>query len=91
MALGIYFVHEGFTPEKYDEALQRLDAAGAGSPKGRSSHFALESDGPIQVFDVWESQEDFDAFGETLVPILAGLGVQLGAPMVASVYNSIEG
>lgn len=91
MALGIYFVHEGFTPEKYNQAIQRLDDAGAGSPKGRSSHFALESDGAIQVFDVWESQEDFDAFGATLVPILTELGVQLGAPMVATVYNSLPG
>lgn len=91
MALGIYIVHEGFTREKYDEALKKLDAAGAGSPKGRSNHFALESDGSIQVFDVWDSQEDFDAFGETLVPILAELDVHLGPPMVASVYNTIKG
>jgi hypothetical protein len=91
MALGIYFVHEGFTPELYNQAIQRLDDAGAGSPKGRSSHFALESDGAIQVFDVWETQEDFDAFGATLVPILTELGVQLGAPMVATVYNTIPG
>lgn len=91
MALGIYFVHEGFTPDKYDSTIKQLDAAGAGSPKGRSSHFALESDGAIQVFDVWESQEDFDAFGQTLVPILTGLGVKLAAPMVATVYNSIAG
>jgi hypothetical protein len=91
MALGFYFVHEGFTPEKYDEAIQRLDAAGAGSPKGRLNHFALESDGAIQVFDVWESQEDFEAFGETLVPILGELGVTLQAPSVAKVFNSITG
>jgi hypothetical protein len=51
----------------------------------------LESDGAIQVFDVWESQEVFDAFGETLVPILTDLGVTLGAPAVATVYNSISG
>jgi hypothetical protein len=91
MALGIYFTHGGFTSDKYDEAIKLLDDAGEGSPKGRSSHFALESDGAIQVFDVWESQEDFDAFGKTLVPILTGLGVELGAPMVASVYNEIAG
>lgn len=48
MALGIYFVHMGFTPEKYDEAIKKLEAAGAGSPKGRLNHFALESDGKIQ-------------------------------------------
>ena len=91
MALGIYFVHEGFTPDRYDEAIKQLDAAGAGSPKGRSSHFALESDGAIQVFDVWESQEDFEAFGKTLVPILTGLGVKLGEPSIASIYSSIPG
>ena len=91
MALGIYIVHVGFTSEKYDEVIKKLDAAGEGSPKGRSSHIALESDGAIQVFDVWESQEDFDAFGKTLVPILQGLGVELAAPMVATVYNSIAG
>ena len=91
MALGIYIVHEGFTPEKYDEVIKQLNAAGAGSPKGRSSHFALESDGAIQVFDVWESQADFDAFGETLVPILTGQGIKLREPMVANVYNSITG
>jgi hypothetical protein len=91
MALGIYFVHEGFTPEKYDEAIKQLDDAGQGSPKSRSSHFALESDGAIQIFDLWESQEDFDAFGKTLVPIRSNLGVQLGAPSVASIYNSMQG
>jgi hypothetical protein len=91
MALGIYFMHGGFTPEKYNEAIKKLEAAGAGSPKGRSNHFALESDGAIQVFDVWETQEDFDAFGKTLVPILTGLGVELGAPMVANVHNVIVG
>ncbi len=91
MALGIYFVHEGFTPEKYNNAIKQLEAAGAGAPKGRTYHVALESNGEIQVFDIWESQEDFDAFGPTLVPILAELGVSLKDPMVATVHNVIVG
>ena len=91
MALGIYFAHVGFTREKYEKALAQLDAAGAGSPKGRTLHVALESDGAINIFDIWESQEDFDAFGSTLVPILSELGVELAAPMVANVENVIEG
>jgi hypothetical protein len=91
MALGIYFVHEGFTPEKYGNAIKKLDAAGAGAPNGRTFHVALESNGLIQVFDIWESQEDFDAFGATLVPILKELGVELSEPMVANVHNVIEG
>jgi hypothetical protein len=91
MALGFYFVHSGFTPDKYDAVIKQLDAAGAGAPKGRSLHVALEANGEIQVFDIWESQETFDAFGATLVPILAGVGVELNEPMVASVHNVIEG
>jgi hypothetical protein len=51
----------------------------------------MESDGLIQVFDVWESQEAFDAFGATLVPIMSGLGVDPGQPMVAPVRNVIKG
>jgi hypothetical protein len=91
MALGIYFVHEGFTPEKYNSAIKKLEAAGGGAPEGRTYHVALESNGEIQVFDIWESQEDFDAFGSTLVPILTELGVSLAEPMVATVHNVIVG
>ncbi|MGO8864208.1 MAG: hypothetical protein ACLQRH_26060 [Acidimicrobiales bacterium] len=91
MALGFYFAHVGFTPEKYESAIKQLEAAGAGAPKGRTLHVALESEGSINVFDIWESQEEFEAFGPTLMPILTELGVELQAPMVAQVHNVIEG
>jgi hypothetical protein len=91
MALGFYFTPSSFTPDRYDEAVSRLEAAGAGAPPGRTYHVALETDGQIQVFDVWESQEAFDAFGATLVPILKELGVDPGQPMVSRVHNVIEG
>ena len=60
-------------------------------PAGRLYHVALESDGQIQVFDVWESQESFEAFGAALLPILAALGVDPGQPHVSPVHNIIEG
>jgi len=91
MAVGLYFRPTGFTPERYDEAIRRLDAAGAGAPKGRTYHVALETDGQIQVFDIWESQEEFEAFGATLVPILTELGVDPGEPGVSPIHNVIQG
>jgi hypothetical protein len=91
MALGFYFTPNGFTQEKYDETLSQLEAAGAGAPEGRSYHVALETNGEIQVFDIWESQEAFEAFGATLVPIMTAAGVDPGTPMVARVHNVIEG
>ncbi len=91
MALGYYFASPSFSAEQYDEAIRRLDAAGAGAPAGRSYHCAFEGEGGIQVFDVWDSEESFAAFGETLMPILTGLGVDPGEPHVAKVHNIIVG
>ena len=91
MALGFYFTPSSFTPSVYDEAVSRLEAAGAGAPAGRLYHVALETDGLIQVFDVWDSQESFEAFGETLLPIMAELGADPGQPQVSPVHNIIEG
>ncbi len=91
MALGFYFGSASFTPDQYDEAVKQLAAAGAGAPPGRLHHVALESDGNIQVFDIWESQAAFEAFGATLMPILSGLGADPGQPMVTPVRNVING
>jgi hypothetical protein len=91
MALGFYFGSGTFTADQYDEAIKQLDAAGAGAPAGRLHHVALESGGNIQVFDVWESQETFEAFGATLMPILANVGADSGEPMVSPVHNIIKG
>jgi hypothetical protein len=91
MALGIYFGQGNFPADKYDEAIRRLEAAGAGAPPGRSYHVALEVDGKINVFDVWESQEAFDAFGATLMPILTEMGIDPGPPAVMPARNVIAG
>ncbi len=90
MALGFYITGKGFTQERYDTTLAQLEEAGVGAPDGRMSHVALETDGEIQVFDVWESQEAFDAFGATLIPILNAAGIELNEPMVAQVHNEIR-
>jgi heme-degrading monooxygenase HmoA len=90
MALGFYITGKGFTQERYDTTLRQLEDAGAGAPDGRISHVALETGGEIQVFDIWESQEAFQAFGETRLPILAAAGIELNEPMVARVHNEIK-
>jgi hypothetical protein len=91
MALGYYFASPSFSTEQYDEAIRRLDAAGAGSPAGRSYHCAFEGQGGLHVFDVWDSEETFAAFGQTLMPILTELGVDPGAPSIAKIHNIIVG
>ena len=91
MALGMYFTPSSFTPTRYDETIKRLEEAGAGSPPGRLYHVAMESDGLIQVFDVWDSEDSFRAFGATLLPIMAEMGVDPGQPQATPVRNMIRG
>jgi hypothetical protein len=91
MAISAHFRHRGFTPAKYDETISRLDASGAGMPAGRLYHCALDVDGEIEVFDVWESQETLDAFGSEFIPILTELGVELHPPTIWPVRNVIQG
>ena len=91
MALGFYFTPSSFSPATYDETIKRLEAAGGGAPAGRLYHAALEVDGQIRVFDIWDSQESFEAFGPTLMPVMSALGADPGQPMVAPVRNIIKG
>ena len=91
MALCIYFPVKGMTVDKYGEVIRRLEDAGAGAPPGRTYHVAFKAGDDLHVVDVWDSQESFDAFGQTLMPILGGLGIDPGQPEIAEVHNVIVG
>ena len=62
------------TTDQYDEIWRQLREAKADHPAGRLSHVGWEDGGVMRVVDVWESMESFEAFGATLMPIIAGLG-----------------
>ena len=89
MAIGIYFASTGMSTATYEQVLERLASAGAGSPKGRTFHVSFGDSSDLQIFDVWSSQAEFDAFGETLMPILSQVGANLAEPEVTEVHNII--
>jgi hypothetical protein len=51
----------------------------------------MEVDGQVHVFDVWESTEQFEKFGETLLPIMSKLGANPGEPTIMKVHNVQNG
>ena len=91
MSLVLQFKPSGFSLAAYKEVLKQLEAAGAGSPKGRSYHVCYGDPNSVQVTDVWDSVEDFQAFGKTLVPIMQALGADPGQPEIQEVNNVIVG
>lgn len=91
MSFVLNFRPSGFSRATYNEALKQLEAAGAGAPKGRSYHVCYGDPNGVQVTDVWDSMEDFQAFGATLVPIMLALGADPGQPEIHEVNNIVVG
>jgi hypothetical protein len=89
MALGIYFNPTALSVAKYDEVIRELDAAGAGHPVGRLHHSCFGPDGNLMVYEVWESQQAFEDFGQVLMPILERAGIDPGKPDVMPVHNMV--
>jgi hypothetical protein len=91
MAYVVRFAPTAMSEAQYDECIQRLEAAGAGAPAGRDYHVCFKADGKLHVSDIWNSMEEFEQFGQTLMPILRDLGIDAGQPVFLEVHNSIRG
>ena len=91
MALGFYFAPKPpMSAQQYNECIKRLKKAGAGHPRGRVYHASFGTADNLAVFDVWTNQAAFDKFGKTLMPILAEVGVDPGAPDFIETHNIIS-
>jgi hypothetical protein len=91
MALAFLFTPVSMNAQQYDTCIKQLEAAGAGKPAGRLYHACYSVGNQRRVFDIWDSQESFEKFGQTLMPILQQLGVDPGNPEVFPVHNIIKG
>ncbi|MEX2447699.1 MAG: hypothetical protein WD404_03020 [Solirubrobacterales bacterium] len=40
--------------------------------------------------EIWDSQEQLDAFGKVLMPVLSEIGIEPGEPEVIEVHNIVK-
>jgi hypothetical protein len=78
------------TTEQYDETIRRLEKSGDWLPAGLEYHVAFKSDGKFRVSEIWDSREQFDAFGERLMPVLKDVGIEPGRPEMLEIHNIIK-
>ena len=90
MAIVVKFSVSGMSLDKYEKVLAQLESAGAGAPAGRLHHVSYGSRESVQVIDVFDSKQSLDAFGKTLVPILAEMGIK-AQPEVFEAFKVIRG
>jgi hypothetical protein len=72
--IAVYVRPESLTVEQYNKARKGLDASGA-NVEGRKHHSCFGEDGQLMVFEIWDSQESYDAFGKFLMPVLQEVGI----------------
>jgi hypothetical protein len=81
----------GMTAEKYDTTMPSIEASGEFPPDGLDYHIAFNAGGSFRVSEIWDSKEQFEAFGQRLMPILAQNGIELaGPPEMVEIHNIIK-
>jgi hypothetical protein len=79
------------TADLYDETMPSIEASGQFPPDGLDYHVAFSSGGSFCVSEIWDSKEQFEAFGQRLMPILVEGGIELaGPPEVIEIHNIIK-
>jgi hypothetical protein len=94
MSIVVRFNPTSLTAATYDESTRQLAEAGVDPrPEGLDRHVCFGTDGNLQVMEIWDTREQFEAFGEQLrqLPVLAELGIEFsGPPEIVDVHELVE-
>ena len=92
MSIVVRFSPTNVDRAKYDESIRRLEAAGLWpNPEGLEMHVAFGDEDNMKVSEIWASREQFQAYGESLMPVLGDVGIEFsGEPEVFEVQNLVK-
>lgn len=81
----------GLTSADYDRTMPAIEASGEFPPDGLEYHVAFSTGSEFRVSEIWDSKEQFEAFGARLMPILEEHGIELaGPPEILEIHNVIK-
>ena len=88
MSMVVRFFPEGMTTDQYEAAKRRLNEGGHWPPDGLEYHVCFGQSGQLRVSEIWSSNEQFEAFGQHLMPILHDVGINPGGePERLEIHN----
>jgi hypothetical protein len=90
VSLLVRFAPPSLTAQQYDAVVRRLNEEGVSPADGLDYEICFGSEGNLKVSLVWDTQEQFEAFGQRLMPILAEMGIDPGQPEIFQVHNIIK-
>jgi len=90
------FQSPSLTREVYEESVSRitggkdrLESPADWPVEGLLAHISGQGPNGFRVVDVWESEDAFRRFGESLLPILQDLGVE-GEPEIYGTHTFVS-
>ena len=96
MPVVAVFQSPSLTQERYEESVRkltggkgRLDSPVDWPVEGLLAHISGQGPSGFRVVDVWESEDAFRSFGETLMPILQEIGVE-GQPEIYPAHTFVS-
>lgn len=90
MSIVVRFTPAALTRAQYDETVRRMREEGTFPPEGMDYHVCFGEPGRLRVSEIWDSREQWEAFGERLMPVLADVGIEPGDPDVFDVHNVVK-
>ena len=88
MSIVVRYQPTGLTREQYDDVTRRMQQAGNWPPDGLDMHVLFGSEGDLRVSEIWDSEEQWRAFLEQIMPVINEVGVQqAGEPEVFEVHE----
>jgi len=90
MGILVRFAPASLTQEQYEASVRRLEQEGIFPPEGMDFHVCFGAEPNLRVSEIWDSREQWEAFGARLMPVLADVGIQPGEPEVIEVRNIVR-
>ena len=76
MSVLFRFSPEGMTTDQYETVRRRLEEAGHWPPDGLEYHACFGESGQLKVSEIWSSTEQWEAYGQKLMPVLEEVGIR---------------
>lgn len=90
MSIVVRYTPTNLTTDMYDESVRQLEQGGEWPPEGLEYHVFFGEEGSLRVSEIWSSREQWQAFGERMMPILTAIGIEFsGAPEIYDVHNTV--
>lgn len=74
MSILVRFNPSSLTAETYDAVSTNFEASPDWPPDGLDLHVCFQADDGLKVSEIWDSREQYEAFSERLLPVLARRG-----------------